>query len=729
MPAPTKSRAAEQARRRKVKREMRKIREEMQLLRADESSDEDFGTHPPPPPPVRVMPRPDSPSSSDEGAGEAELVADPIQRANASPPRVLVGRRLLYGPAVAPIMSDDTSANDESFSDNAPEDLNSDGESTDPANDYGFQVRPISSSESSHPNSDSELGDDGEITVREEVAAYVCKHNFSVTCTNELLKIFASAGVQGLPKDKRALVKTNRSIVGIVEKCGGLFKYLGLERGLIHCLENNPTFVPPDNTISFNVNVDGVPLYKSTNGQFWPLLCGVGKLRPFVVALYYGEKKPDNIGDYLEEFLEEYEQLSQQGLGIGGTRYNVSIRCWICDAPARALLKCIKGHTGYYGCERCKAKGVYVANKVTYEPNIVHGARTDAEFARRLYYNPPNGDTHQKQHPSPLVGAQLNCVSGFVLDIMHNVHLGSWKRMLQFLKSGPRALCRLSMNQLVRMNGKLMRIRLPREFCRQPRSIFDLDRWKATELRSSLLYSGYIFLKGVVSNEMYKLYLKLSVAMNILHTENSARRNLLLNFARELILEFIRDSHQLLGEGFVVYNVHSMSHVPDDVERFNSSVNAISAFPFENHLQSIKKMVKGPCNPLAQVCGRLGENARHDVYRRSKETRTYISASAKDSMFYLSNTREFAMVQRQRRRDKRYDVIVFSVDDTQDFFVRPCPSKLVNVFLARNLDNMQGRGRILSKAQLHHKVVLIPCDNGRDYLLIPMLHDAEVDHV
>ena len=301
--------------------------------------------------------------------------------------------------------------------------------------------------------------------------------------------------------------------------------------------------------------------------------------------------------------------------------------------------------------------------------------------------------------------------------------------MLQFLKSGPRALCRLSMNQLVRMNGKLMRIRLPREFCRQPRSIFDLDRWKATELRSSLLYSGYIFLKGVVSNEMYKLYLKLSVAMNILHTENSARRNLLLNFARELILEFIRDSHQLLGEGFVVYNVHSMSHVPDDVERFNSSVNAISAFPIENHLQSIKKMVKGPCNPLAQVCGRLGENARHDVYRRSKETRTYISASAKDSMFYLSNTREFAMVQRQRRRDKRYDVIVFSVDDTQDFFVRPCPSKLVNVFLARNLDNMQGRGRILSKAQLHHKVELIPCDNGRDYLLIPMLHDAEVDHV
>ena len=162
------------------------------------------------------MARPDSPSSSDVAVGEPEFVAEPRQRAHASPPRLLLGRRLLYGPAVAPVMSDDTSANDASFSDNAAENPNSDGESTDPQNDYGFQVRPISSSESSG-GSDIESGDNVEITVREQIAAYVCKHNVSVACTNELLKIFASAGVQGLPKDKRALVKTDRSIIGIVE--------------------------------------------------------------------------------------------------------------------------------------------------------------------------------------------------------------------------------------------------------------------------------------------------------------------------------------------------------------------------------------------------------------------------------------------------------------------------------------------------------------------------------
>lgn len=182
------------------------------------------------------------------------------------------------------------------------------------------------------------------------------------------------------------------------------------------------------------------------------------------------------------------------------------------------------------------------------------------------YQNTPDGDTHQKE------GTQLNCVSEFIIDVMHNVHLGMWKQMLQFLKAGSRAVCRLSMNQLVQINEKLLRIRLPREFARQPRSIFDFDRWKATELRSSLLYTGYIFLKGIVSDDMYQLYLKLTVAMNILHTDNDVRRNLLLNFARELILEFIRDSCHLLGESFIMYNVHCMSHIPDDVQRFHSSV-------------------------------------------------------------------------------------------------------------------------------------------------------------
>jgi len=119
------------------------------------------------------------------------------------------------------------------------------------------------------------------------------------------------------------------------------------------------------------------------------------------------------------------------------------------------------------------------------------------------------------------------------------------------------------------------------------------------------LYTGFIFLRGIVSQAVYDLYLKLAVAMIVLHTENEAKRNRYLPFARALLLEFIRDAGHVLGQDYVVYNVHCLCHVPDDVEHFGSSVNPLSAFAYENHLQSIKKLVKGPTNPIAQVFSRL----------------------------------------------------------------------------------------------------------------------------
>ena len=104
-----------------------------------------------------------------------------------------------------------------------------------------------------------------------------------------------------------------------------------------------------------------------------------------------------------------------------------------------------------------------------------------------------------------------------------------------------------------------------------------------------------------MSGEIYALYLKLAVAMNILHTDNDEKRALYLPYARELLLEFIRDSSHVLAVDYVVYNVHMLSHLPDDVEKYECSVNHISAFPFENHLQGVKKLVKSPHNPIGQV--------------------------------------------------------------------------------------------------------------------------------
>lgn len=44
----------------------------------------------------------------------------------------------------------------------------------------------------------------------------------------------------------------------------------------------------------------------------------------------------------------------------------------------------------------------------------------------------------------------------------------------------------------------------------------DIDRWKATEFREFLLYTGPVVLRSVVSEEFYGHFLILHVAMSIL---------------------------------------------------------------------------------------------------------------------------------------------------------------------------------------------------------------------
>lgn len=63
--------------------------------------------------------------------------------------------------------------------------------------------------------------------------------------------------------------------------------------------------------------------------------------------------------EYFDDVLSELKNLMQNGLYRIEKWYRVSIFACACDAPARAFLKCIKGHTAYYSCERCIIKGTW----------------------------------------------------------------------------------------------------------------------------------------------------------------------------------------------------------------------------------------------------------------------------------------------------------------------------------------------------------------------------------
>ena len=98
--------------------------------------------------------------------------------------------------------------------------------------------------------------------------------------------------------------------------------------------------------------------------------------------------------------------------------------------------------------------------------------------------------------------------------------------------------------------------------------------------------------------------------------------NYYCNYADELLKLFVSHSGNIYGEGFYVYNVHSLIHIADDVRKFGA-LDSISAFPFENFLHQIKRMIRKPQQPLQQVLRRLAEKkkvvSKKDPERFSKK--------------------------------------------------------------------------------------------------------------
>lgn len=574
----------------------------------------------------------------------------------------------------------------------------------------------ISSSDSTLYSESDNDSDQSIPEIGEDLAKWAVKNKLTRSALNEILQIFRQYGFR-VPADARTLLRTPR-IINVENKCGGQYTYLGLKSGILKILAQDTFFCENNDLLKLEFNIDGLPLFKSSIMEMWPVLCAFGSHAPFVVVLYCGKKKPSSVHDYLEEFLQELSLLQESGVTHAGKLFRVEVFAFICDAPARSFVKCIKSHTGYYACERCIMKGQHREFRIVYLGEQVHALRTDEGFFSRNY---PDHQTGR----SPLIEYQIPCVNHFALDYMHLVCLGVTKRILIFLKGGgrnrnPGALSSALINdisqKLVSFSGKI-----PTDFARQPRPIAEFEHWKATEYRQFLLYTGPIVLKDALPAEQYEHFLCLSVAVSIMLYDASEKRNAYLQYASELLEYFIKKSATVYGKKFPVYNVHGLLHLPQDVAFFDCSLNKVSSFKFENCLQSLKKKVRSSHNPIAQVCKRITEK-ESGTTKHSQTEKKYISTKEKDKCFLMDN-QKYAFVE-YITDERKFVCKILDQRFTECVFQSPCESKLLDIVYMTKVNFREKVVlKTLQRKDLKRKVVRLPFKNG--WALFPMLHGVE----
>ncbi|VEN57040.1 unnamed protein product [Callosobruchus maculatus] len=582
-------------------------------------------------------------------------------------------------------------------------------------------------------------------TFEYNMTCWIIKNRSSLgqSSINDLLSILVSYGFN-FPKDTRTLLETPKTCK-LSSIAGGEYKHFSISQSLKKLFKNNVNSVAT--IIQVEINIDGLPLTKSSTSQFWPILMSVDydgcqSHNPFIVGLYHGYSKPTNIDEYLREFISEFKDLEKQGLYLdNGRQVQVQLVKIVCDAPAKSLVLGVKGHTGYSSCTKCTQEGEYVNGRVTF-PELNAPLRTDETFRNKV-------DEEYHQRLSPFEELSIGLVTGVPLDYMHLVCLGVMKRLVLFWMKG-RQDVRISNNFLPNMQDNINKIKrhIPKEFARYPRNLTEVDRFKASEFRQLLLYTGPYILANLLSKTQYIHFLTLHVAIRILCSKDLLHNY--LNSASDLLNYFVCHFGDIYGHEYVSHNVHNLIHLPNDCRR-HGCLDNFSSFKYENFLYKMKKMVKCSRYPLQQIVNRfeeiellktkhenrgpklesalqLGKSDDKDCYKRLVLKNLILTTSERDNCVILTDST--VVVVDCIYKDKQ-DMI--KIQGRKCIIVGPLYEKPCNSLEIFNMCVVQEMPHVMPHAQktflisdIKHKCMKLPKGDNL-FIVIPLLHNEIQD--
>ncbi|XP_072572788.1 uncharacterized protein [Paramormyrops kingsleyae] len=206
---------------------------------------------------------------------------------------------------------------------------------------------------------DTDDSEDTGVTFRNALVEWVNECSVPLTTVTKLLTVLRKHTNFDLPAQATTLLQTPRS-VAVSKKSGGDYTYFGVAKSINKVLSS--TSMDSISVVELCFNIDGLPIYKSTNLSLWPIQCRITNLPVsglFIVALFSGAQKPSSL-DFLEDFTRELKELMTSGLTVGdGKMIPVQIKSFICDAPARALIKGTVAFNSRHGCDFCEVCGKF----------------------------------------------------------------------------------------------------------------------------------------------------------------------------------------------------------------------------------------------------------------------------------------------------------------------------------------------------------------------------------
>ena len=429
---------------------------------------------------------------------------------------------------------------------------------------------------------------------------------------------------QNINISARAVLNTPRFPTSILEIAGGEYLHLGFQRGLISILQSPPSMIPDILQIDFNT--DGITFDKKSKISMWPIqikVANIHKSPAEVVGVYKDKGKATNATDFMKYFVDEVLLTLQDGIEFNGNSIPIVLRCFIADAPARAFVLGYLGHTSLVPCSRCWIRGEYI------RPGVIAFTDTNFQIRTREEYEMKMDVEHHDDRECSIHRLPMNLVSQTVFDYMHLVCLGIMEKILQATIDGKySSTAKLPPDYVEILASRLDVVATfcPQEFARQPVEVTKHSKYKATEYRQLLLYSGPVVFSGLLNPAVYTHFLVLHTAMRVLIDPLSTPESI---STAEILMEiFVSRAPSIYGIEFMSYNTHGLLHLASDVRSFGN-LNSQSAFIFENNMTYFRRLCRKPSQLLQQIANRTAEGCKVNVPKRAKTSLKFIEKHVK----------------------------------------------------------------------------------------------------
>lgn len=179
-----------------------------------------------------------------------------------------------------------------------------------------------------------------------------------IPLVNQIQSFFMEDGVYTKLQERFEYFKVNRVYRDIYD--GNLYRSYSNESGPLSC---------PDN-VSFVLNTDGAPVFKSSKVSIWPLYLVINELpyrlrikkeNMLLAGLWFGTKKPA-MNTFLKPMLKSMEKLHEGVDCFSRDRGNFKCKGYLLAAtadhvPARCLLCNSIQYNGAYSCWKCLQSG------------------------------------------------------------------------------------------------------------------------------------------------------------------------------------------------------------------------------------------------------------------------------------------------------------------------------------------------------------------------------------